>query len=155
VVPYAVEVSGNARTNLLSLMSRVYGAKAHVDLFEPVAWGAEETIDPAVSSEEGASLWALFSLSATPERENHGAFLATLRARLEGASVPLAIVDESAFRRRFADTPGRLQERRAAWQALLDESRVQPVFVDLENPDFISAENAMNVAIERNAQSRR
>ena len=27
--------------------------------------------------------------------------------------------------------------------------------VDLENPDFVAAENAMNVAIERNAHSRR
>jgi len=155
VVPYAVEVAGRARTNLLSLMARVYGAKARVELSDPVAWGAEEAIDPTVGSTEGTSLWALFSLSATPERENHGAFLGALRAGLAGASEPLAILDESAFRRRFADTPERLQERRAAWQALLDESRVQGVFVDLENPDFVAAENAMNVAIERNAHSRR
>jgi hypothetical protein len=155
VVPYAVEVSANARTNLLSLMARVYGAKAHVDLSDPVAWGAEEAIDLSEGFAEGTSLWALFSLSATPERENHGAFLAALRARLAGVSAPLAIVDESAFRRRFADTPGRLQERSAAWQALFDESRVQAVFVDLEHPDFVAAENAMNTAIDRNAHSRR
>jgi len=155
VVPYALELSGDARTNLLSLMTRVYGAKARVDLSDPIAWGEEEGLDSAVWSAGGSSLWALFSLSATPERENHGAFLTALRAHRERADgAPLAIVDESAFRRRFAQTPGRMQERRAAWQALLDESRVQAVFVDLEHPDFNAAENAMHLAVERNAHSR-
>jgi len=155
VVPYALELSGAARTNLLSLMARVYGAKARVDLSDPIAWGAEEAIAPAVHSTEDAGLWALFSLSATPERENHGALLTALRTRRDRADgAPLAMVDESAFRQRFAETPGRLQERRATWQALFDESRVQAVFVDLEHPDFIAAENAMHAAVERNAHSR-
>jgi len=152
LVPYALDLSPAARASLAALMTRVYGAKAQVEVAEPVAWGAEEALE-RTPVPGGGTVWAMFSASATPERENHGAFLSALRARLERGGGLLAVVDEAAFRRRFAGTPTRLAERRAAWQALLDECAVPAVFLDLEEPDLAAAENAVNAALERGARS--
>lgn len=155
VVPYALQLSAEARANLLALVARIHGAKASVEVIEPVAWGGEDSLDVTVGGRGVNAMWALFPAAATPERENHGAFLGRLRAGLDRFAVLLAVVDESAFRRRFADMPGRLEERRAGWQALLDECHVPAVFVDLEQPDLVSAEAAVNAAVERSARSGR
>jgi len=155
VLPYALELSPAARINLESLMARVYGAKAGLQIAETVAWGAEESLDTAALPAAATAAWALFPASATPEHENHGAFLDALRARLGRSGVLLALVDESAFRRRFADLPARLQERRSAWQALLDQCGVPYAFVDLEQPDALAAESALNAAIERGSGAAR
>ncbi|MCW5622769.1 MAG: DUF2868 domain-containing protein, partial [Burkholderiales bacterium] len=153
VLPYAVDLAPAARDGLLSLMARVYGAKAAVEIAPSVAWGTEEALSTQAMPAGIAALWALFALAATPERENHGVFLRALRERGAGTTPLLALVDESAFRKRFADTPTRLAERRAAWQSLLDECQVGAVFVDLEGIDLVAAENAMNAALERVVQA--
>lgn len=74
---------------------------------------------------------ALFALTATPERETHGAFVQALQARLPGGVRLLVLIDESGFRDRFADAAARLEQRRAAWRELLGTLDVAPRFVDL------------------------
>jgi len=149
VVPYAFDVTPEASQTLHSLLERAYGAKSSIDIASPVAWGAEDSVPKDVVPADAASVAALFSLSATPEPENHGAFLAALRSRLAAGTPLAAIIDESSFRKRFAQSPERLEERRAAWQRMLAEQRVAPVFLDLESPDLLAAESALNRAIER------
>ena len=152
LLPYAMSLSSVAGANLAALMARVYGAKAVIEVGEAIAWGAEEGMERAAIGEGATALWVLFPASATPERENHGTFISALRGRL-GRGVPLlALVDESAFRKRFADIPARLTQRRVAWQALMDEYELPVVFVDLEAPDLPAAESAANAAVERGAR---
>jgi hypothetical protein len=77
----------------------------------------------------GAQRVLLFSLTATPEAETHGALLRALPD-----APALVLVDEADFRRRFTGSGGeqRLQQRRAAWQRLLaDAGLPPPSFVDL------------------------
>ena len=113
VLPYAMPLSAAARANLMALMARVYGAKASIEVSEPVAWGAEEELDLAGIVQDVTALWVLFPASATPERENHGAFVAVMRVRLEPSALLAALVDESAFRRRFAAMPAWFRKARA------------------------------------------
>ena len=46
------------------------------------------------------------------------------------------LVDESGFRRRFTGAEGatRLAQRRTAWERLLRDEGVEPLFVDLAEP---------------------
>lgn len=78
---------------------------------------------------QGAERVLLFTLTATPEAETHGALLRAL------PQAPAdVVIDEADFRRRFPGAAGerRLAERRAAWQRLLaDAGLPAPVFVDL------------------------
>lgn len=73
----------------------------------------------------------LLALTATPERETHGAFLealAALPARRRGRWQPLVLIDESGFRA-FDDT--RRAQRRNAWTAMLADLGLEPAFIDL------------------------
>jgi hypothetical protein len=151
IVPYAVDVTPAAAEALRALMTRVYGAKATIEIAPPIAWGGEEALPDSVAPSGMAALAALFSLAATPEAENHGALLAALRARLPAGTPVFAIVDESHFRRRFAQSPQRLEERRAAWRQMLAAQRVEPIFFDLAEAELGAAEAAMNAALERSA----
>ena len=105
---------------------------------------------PAGDDEVAAdTLVALFALSATPEDDNHGAFIASLSARSGAGSPPAAIVDESGFRTRFAQQPQRIDERREAWRRVLAAQHVEPVFVDLGAPDAADAAAALDAALHR------
>ena len=74
---------------------------------------------------------AMFPLTATPERETHGRFVEALAEAAERA--PVVLVDESAFRQRFGDSP-RLAERRNAWRSLFAPMGIAAVFADLALP---------------------
>lgn len=78
----------------------------------------------------------LFALTATPERETHGAFLDALFETVPSGEPRALLVDESGFRRRFAGPEGetRLAARRAAWQRLADAADAVAWFEDLTRP---------------------
>jgi hypothetical protein len=66
-------------------------------------------------------LLARFDLSATPEAEVHGRWLRALQTAMRQAGAPrgVLVVEESGFVQRFGQTaPERIDQRRAAWQAL-------------------------------------
>ena len=105
--------------------------------------GAEDTLAdwlPAAldgGSGRPALLVLLFAMTATPERESHGALVAALGKALAALPVPRPLlrvaVDESGFRRRLSGVDGeqRLAQRRAAWEALLIGQGVVPGFIEL------------------------
>jgi len=78
----------------------------------------------------GTAVIALFALTATPERETHGAWLQRLRQAAPSARV---WIDESGFRERFPGAAGeqRLAQRRAAWQRLVTDEGLKAEFVRL------------------------
>jgi hypothetical protein len=109
-------------------------------LLPTVAYGA----DPAAAMREPGAAEAptvtalLFSLAATPERENHGAAIAALvDAAGEGATV---LLDQSAMVPR-ADA-ARLKERVELWREFCIFHGAQPFVVDLLAPSDHIRESA-------------
>jgi len=151
IVPYSYRPGPQAALGLNALLMRVFGATAEVAVAPTVPFGGEDALDPALIPRAAVALVAaLFPLTATPEPENHGAFIDALAARMP-PSTPLAVlVDEAAFRQRFDESgAARRNERRAAWQRMLAATGREPVFVDLERQDFTDAERDLRAAIGR------
>ena len=106
-------------------------------------YGDEERAAAAPPGASGATARvAVFDLGATPEGEAQGRLLDALAGPLP----VLAVVDEAAFKRRFATMPERLSERRAAWQRLAQAHGAALVCVDLEAPDVDGAGRLLRAA---------
>ena len=138
VTPYAYRPGAETQRRLGELLRRAIGDGADVRFDEAIDYGAEESwlanhaLDPADDFHI-----LLFTLSATPEAENHGT-LATALARRIAAEQPgtvlVALIDESPFRAHFAGQAGleeRIGVRNAAWRTVLAEAGAVPLSVDL------------------------
>ena len=133
---------------LQAIAARLFGANVEVTVAPAVTWGGEDELSGDLLPPGSlAAVAVVFGLTATPEPENHGAFLRALAARAAPGTPLVALVDESAFRRRFAQEPARLAERREGWRELLAGHGFAPVFVDLEALDLAAAEADVEVAI--------
>lgn len=154
VVPYSFQLAPQAALGLNALMTRVFGPNADVAITPSIAFGGEDTL-PAdiVPAQPHALIAPLFSLAATPEPENHGAFIAALGARGGRGAHLVVLLDESGFRKRFAAEPARLDERREAWRRMLATQSVEPVFLDLIEPDLSDAEKQLSIALDRFART--
>jgi hypothetical protein len=139
VLPYSYHLPGAALTSLRTALEQRFGPRVVMRVCEPVALGAEDDADglraaaappPADSSFVRV---ALFPLTATPERENHGAFVRALGRLAPHDGALVVMVDESTFRQRFTGSDGdaRLVQRRDAWRRMLQDLGVVPEFVDL------------------------
>jgi hypothetical protein len=137
VLPYSYRLGAVQQAGLAAALAAVLGPGVQPRLAEALPLGAEDALAEALPPDRADSVVALFALTATPERESHGAFLQAL-ARLVAAGELQVLVDESGFRARFgaaADGAARLAQRHAAWQRLLHElSLPAPHFVDLVAP---------------------
>lgn len=139
VVPYATTPSMAARERLERLLGQALGEKMRVAIDAPVPYGEEERWLAANRARlSGADqLVLLYSLSTTPEDENHGAFAREAAAALRGSGAGLTLlVDDSALRERLRGQPSgqrRLDERAAAWRQVLAASAgIDPVILSLE-----------------------
>ena len=148
VWPYAVTPSPQAVLGLRSVLADAFGARVGLQIAPVVAFGAEDdtAIAPA-STTSHAVVW--FDLSATPEPENHARFVRQLAAALAKDASVLVLIDEAAFKRRFASMPQRLAQRREAWRAMCAELGTLPVFADLEAPDPAATGPALQAALEQ------
>ncbi len=157
VLPYSFHPGAQARLGLETLLARVFGPRVELALLPPVEFGGEDGLDPALFPAVPVALVAaLFPLTATPERENHGTFVQALAARLAQGSPLAVLIDESAFRLRLGEAgTARIVERRAAWQRMLAATGHEPVFVDLEAGDFTEAGRGLRALIDRAAQATR
>jgi hypothetical protein len=141
-VPYSYAVSAASASALESLLARALGGNVALSLVAPVAYGDEDA--PLAALRDGSLRVALFNATATPEREAHGRFLATLA---RGGRALVIVVDESAQNARWHDDARRRDERRDLWRRFAaDEGRV-PVFVDLARPELATAEAAFDAAL--------
>ena len=135
VLPYSYRPPEGCEAALRDALARRLGAPVALRLDPPVPLGGEDAPETwRRVNEAGATTLPLFALTATPERETHGAFLAAVFA---GDAAPRRLlVDESGFRRRFGGAQGeaRLAERRAAWQRLADAVDAAAWFEDLAAP---------------------
>jgi len=141
VVPYSYRVPPAALAGLQSIIQRTFGGAASLVVATPVGYGEEDALTPSALPDEAGPTIALFNLSATPEREAHGAFVSRLQAAARVFPV-LVLIDESAFAGRSEVDGRRLDERRAAWRNLFADHEVA-VFANLEKPDLPAIETAI------------
>ncbi len=145
VLPYSYQGPSDAAGRLRASLDERFGPNLNVRMASVLALGAED--DAALLAREVAQaaptdmVAALFALTATPERETHGAFVQALAAARGPAAECLVLVDASGFRRRFGgpaddadthDPQSRMGQRRQAWQRMLAPLGHEPVFVDLD-----------------------
>lgn len=143
VVPYSYTLDEASARGLEAVAKGLLGDNAEPGVRPVVPFGAEQSAAVGIEPTDRAVAFtaALFNLAATPESENHGAFLETLRTAVGDRLI--ALVDESPFKRRLGDQPAardRLDERRSAWSAFCSAHRVTVAFVDLAAPDLVQLE---------------
>ncbi len=146
-IPYSYAVPPAALAGLEAIVARAFGGGAALRVEPPVAYGGEDASAAPAGADGAGPVIVLFNLTATPERDVHGAFVAGTRARQDPAQPLLAIVDESAFRARWPGDERRLAQRRGVWSELLTGQKVAPIFVDLAAPDLAFADRALDAAL--------
>ena len=151
VVPYSYQLPAAALEGLQRLLLDIHDGAAEIAVRPAVPIGGEDRLresDPTAGL-PASLVVAVFSLSATPEVENHAAFIATLAALLPRGTPLVAVVDESAFRKRFGHDSARIDERRATWRRILATRRdIAPVFVALESGDVDDASRELSERID-------
>ncbi len=151
VVPYGVEPEPDARERLQRVLGAALGEKVSLRIDPPVPYGEEDAWVTAEARDLTSSdhLILLFSLSSTPEAENHGAFAAAIRQRLAGSPTSLMVLlEEGRIRRRLQGQPSaerRYAERLQGWRTVLAGAGVEPTAVSLE----AAAEDDTARALER------
>jgi hypothetical protein len=149
VVPYAVHPDADSRERLCRMLAAALGEKVSLIFDHPVAYGEEDQWIAQNASQLSGSdyLVLLFSLSSTPEAENHGAFAAAVRRQLEGGPTSLIVLlEEGALRRRLKGSPSaerRVAERWQSWAAVLAGAGLEPTPVSLEALDEDEAAQAL------------
>ncbi|NHZ65462.1 DUF2868 domain-containing protein [Massilia genomosp. 1] len=139
VLPYSYTLDEARDKGLAQIAVTLFGEQARV-MLRPSSGYGEEAVDTLRDlSVEDANVTAtavLFSLAATPEKENHGAFLDHLvRASQRGIAV---LIDESALTERSGAQAGadvRLAERTALWQQFCQFHRAPATIVNLLHPE--------------------
>ena len=145
VVPYSYTPAPSAAAGLERLLARVFGNGVALTIAAPLTYGAEPM--PAAALSESTRVIVLFNAAATPEADVHGAFLASLSSAAASADSPIALVDESVLRSRWAVDPTRFEDRRRAWREVCAERRTACAFVDLAASDAAEAEAVFERAL--------
>ncbi len=134
VLPYSFTLDEARSQGLESVAATLLGERARVQLAPSLAYGTEpaQVLDKADARDAATTITAvLFNLAATPEKENHGAFLA---AMVKAAARPVTVlVDDSAFLARTTD-PQRLRERIELWREFCIFHGAEPTIVNLLAP---------------------
>ena len=136
VLPYAQTPAPQAVLGLRALFAAALGEGLTLRVAATLAFGAEDdaAVWPSLAADTSLAV-ALFELAATPEAENHGAFLRGLAQRAPAGGTMLALIDEASFSARFKGDEARLEPRREAWRALLGSLHCALVFADLSSTE--------------------
>ena len=133
VLPYSFTVDEARDRGLTQVATMLLGEQARVMLRPPSAYGDEpQDVLREVNLDDPAVTYTavLFNLAATPEKENHGAFLEHLvRTSKRGVAV---LIDESSLAERSDET--RLAQRVTLWQEFCSFHRAPATIVNLLNP---------------------
>ncbi len=153
VLPYSFTLGEPSRLALERLLHRTWGENTQLALAEPVRMGDEDEVGEHWRVDPGAALIiVLYAATATPEHENHGAILDAVRRLSAGAVPVMSMVDEGAFRQRFAADPQRLASREAAWRKLVQSHMdAEPFFVSLDASTGDETADALETWLDENA----
>lgn len=140
VLPYGHRLPADGQAGLRRALEDELGHAVVPTLADSLAIGDEEQLATRLAPAGAPAVVAvLFALTATPERETHGALLQALAAARPAAPPALVLLDETAFRQRFGDGE-RLAQRREAWRAFLAELGHRPAWLDLARPTTAAVE---------------
>ncbi|MEP7131291.1 MAG: DUF2868 domain-containing protein [Sphingomicrobium sp.] len=142
ITPYGYHPGDETRRRLSEVLRSALGDGAEVRFDEPIDYGEEDSwVAEHVGAPDDDYHILLFTLSATPEEENHGALAVALAQRIateRRGTVLAAVVDETPFRARFAGDTGleeRITGRLAAWGQALTNAAIVPLGVDLSQEE--------------------
>ncbi|MBA3730447.1 MAG: hypothetical protein H0W92_06555, partial [Sphingomonas sp.] len=142
ITPYAYHPGEETRRRLSQALRGALGDGADIRFDEPIDYGEEDQwLARYVADPDEDYQLLLFTLSATPEEENHGALAAALARRIateRSGTVLAAIVDETPFRAHFDGQAGldaRRSSRLDAWRAALATAGITPIPLDLSEAD--------------------
>lgn len=150
VAPYSYTLDEMAVAGLHALARHLLGDATELALRPSTEYGNEAAAaDGLPRNETDVPLTlAVFNAAATPEPENHGRFLDTLRAGTEGSLA--VVIDTATYRRRLgaqAGAEGRLSERCHAWRTFAESHGLAAACVDLATPDSAAAERDLAAAL--------
>ncbi|MEO9102004.1 MAG: DUF2868 domain-containing protein [Burkholderiaceae bacterium] len=134
VWPYSFRLNDARRQGLQAVAAQLLGSDAPLDVRAPVGYG-EDLPAPDADAPAAALTLLLFNASATPETENHGAFIDQAKAATPRRTAVL--LDESGWLERFGQQPDgadRQAERRRLWKRFCQSHGVAIAFVDLLEP---------------------
>jgi hypothetical protein len=151
VWPYAMTPSPQAVLGLRAVLAESFGSRVALQIADAIAFGSEDDTPPMPAANTSHAI-AWFDLNATPEMESHGRFLQRLAQALAPGAGAVVLVDETAFKRRFAAMPERLAQRRDAWRLFCEPLGTLPVFADLEADDPALVDPALQAAMSRPVQ---
>ena len=137
VLPYSIAPDDVRSRGLQRIAAMLLGERSRVALAASTDYGAEAA-GTAVPAGDFAMTAVLFNLSATPETQNHGAFLTQVAQSARAAGQQMVVlVDESGYLARLGAQAGaaeRIAERIALWQAFCRLHEVRAIVVDLIEP---------------------
>jgi hypothetical protein len=152
VLPYSFTLDEARDRGLWAIAAMALGAQSRVMLRPSVPYGEDpkETLNDTRLDEPGVTHTAvLFNLAATPEKENHGAFLDYLLRRApQGIAV---LIDESSLVERGAGQQGsdsRIVERMALWRQFCSYHGASATFVNLLHPEKYPIELGVGLATQ-------
>ncbi|OBX19515.1 hypothetical protein A9995_07120 [Erythrobacter sp. QSSC1-22B] len=156
VIPYAYHPGEETRRRLIATLKHVLGDGAEVRIEEPIEYGGEENwITTRAIDPDDDYCVLLFTLSSTPEAENHGYLAQIVAQRLKdhgNGTVLGALIDESPYRVHFGGQSGldeRIATRLAAWRSVFAPAGIVPLGVDLSD----IADDRLAQRIEANLQA--
>jgi len=128
--PYSYEPSPESVAGLKTLLAATLGGVIGLEMRSAIAYGEEEKI--AASSDWNV---LLLNLASTPETENHGLVISTLRDSTARSGLPLLIVvDAAPYAARMkgdASFDQRVRERRELWTRFVGGYGLRACVVDL------------------------
>jgi hypothetical protein len=137
VLPFSFTLDEGRDKGLATVATMLLGEQARLMLRPSSAYGDEprDALGDTPLDDPSVSLTAvLFNLAATPERENHGAFIEHLvRASPRGIAV---LIDESSLVERLGAQAGksRIDERIVLWQQFCAHHHATATIVNLLDP---------------------
>jgi hypothetical protein len=141
VLPYSFTVDEERHRGLGQIAIMLFGEQGRVMLRPSTSYG-EEPQGGVPNDLDVTMTAALFNLTATPERENHGAFLDYLvKNAARGVAV---LLDESGYLERIGQD--RLAERTALWQQFCRHHRTTATIVNLRAPDALPLEGGLTLS---------
>ncbi|MDB5963188.1 MAG: hypothetical protein JWP59_4482 [Massilia sp.] len=142
VLPYSFTIDEARDRGLAQVAAMLLGENASVMLRPSSTYGEEPDLADGGSATGVTLTAALFNLAATPENENHGAFIARLKAATPHMTV---LIDESSLAERLGAEAGkaRMAERILLWQQFCAHHQVTPVVVNLLEPASRPLEGAV------------
>ncbi len=150
VFPYSFTVDEGRDKGLNTLAKLLLGERASVMLRPSTGYGQAPAAVPGAGTADNPDVGhtvILFNLNATPEQENHGAFLDHfVQLGLPGFSV---LIDESGYLERMgaqAAGAARVRERIALWRDFCAQHKVKAIVVNLLHPQAHQPELERNLA---------